>query len=270
MKKELILFIFILLLASISAEECLLEATLVNQDPYPAQPGEYVELVFQLSGVDNSDCQGAIFELEEAYPFEIGKNQQAKRELPASTYIRDYKTSWMIPYDLIVDKDVVAKEYQLDVRYASGKSASTYIKKTFNISVDDARVDFEVSIDDYSQQEVTFQILNIEDSDAEAVTIEIPQQENIIIKGARRNIIGDLDSNEYTTGDFQAIAQEGYINLIIRYTDEIGVRRQVEKQVYFNSDDFKQEEQGINWLLWIILILVVVGGFWFWRKKKKK
>ena len=83
---------------------------------------------------------------------------------------------------------------------------------------------------------MTIEILNIADTDIEALTIEIPKQDNIVIKGTNRVVVGDLDSNEYTTADFKANLKDGEINLKILYTDQTGIRREVMEKVFFDSD----------------------------------
>lgn len=45
------------------AETCGLDVGLINQEPYPAVPGEYVKVVFQITGVDNPECGKIDFEL---------------------------------------------------------------------------------------------------------------------------------------------------------------------------------------------------------------
>ena len=47
---------------------CSLSVELVNQDPYPANPGEYVKVVFQINGLNNPDCDKVSFELKENFP----------------------------------------------------------------------------------------------------------------------------------------------------------------------------------------------------------
>ena len=50
-----ILVIAIIFLSSNVSAVCNLDASLINQDPYPAIPGDYVTIVFQLAGVENPD-----------------------------------------------------------------------------------------------------------------------------------------------------------------------------------------------------------------------
>jgi hypothetical protein len=82
-----------------------------------------------------------------------------------------------------------------------------------------------------------------------------------------------LDSNEYTTADFEAILPKGEtsIELNIIYTDSINVRREMQKMVKFDSSYFTDrtaDQKSPPWLLYIIIIAVI--GFFVWRRIKKK
>ena len=73
MKKRLISILILLVFSFtfISAEGCVLCVTLVNQDPYPAIPNNYVEVVFQVNGVQDSTCNNMVFEIIENFPFTV-------------------------------------------------------------------------------------------------------------------------------------------------------------------------------------------------------
>ena len=60
------LFFAIFLISLVSAV-CTLEVSLVNQDPYPAVQGDTVRILFQVSGVQDSSCNGASFQLDPGY-----------------------------------------------------------------------------------------------------------------------------------------------------------------------------------------------------------
>jgi len=59
--------------------------------------------------------------------------------------------------------------------------------------------------------------------------LEIPKQTNIIVKGPNRVVVGDLDSNEYTTADFEATMRDGDLTIELTYSDTINVRRTISK-----------------------------------------
>ena len=79
MKRGIIYLLLSLMLISFAnAESCNLNAKLINQDPYPAMPGEYVELVFQLTGVENPECGNIGFSVMEEFPFSLNPEQKKK------------------------------------------------------------------------------------------------------------------------------------------------------------------------------------------------
>src|SRR6056297_2691896 len=158
-----------------ASEDCSLNVSLLNQDPYPVIPGDYVEVVFEVSGTDNSDCEGARFKINQEYPFSLDKGKQNLKEISGNTFVKDFKKTWMVPYKLRVDKDALDGMNTLEVKYTPGESSNVFYSKNFNIKVEDVRVDFEVSVKQYdtNTNTMTFEILNIGENDVEALTIDI-------------------------------------------------------------------------------------------------
>lgn len=255
-----------------SAIKCSLNASLINQDPYPAVPGEYVKLVFQLSGVENPDCGTVRFELVPEYPFSLDAGESAIATIKGGTFVQDYGNYWIIPYRVRVDSDAVDGKNELKVRF-SGTGQEAGKQSIFNIEVQDARTDFEVSVKDYdpTSKKVTFEILNIGKNDVEALTVEIPKQESIKLEGANRNIVGSLDSNEDTTFTFQATPKNGVIKMNIIYTDSVDERRVIEKDVVYDSELFssKDVQKGTSGVVWVLIIVALVLGYFWWRTHRK-
>ena len=276
MKVRGVMLIALLMFSMISvyAASCDLEVSLVNQDPLPAIPGESVKLIFQIDGVENPECGTVEFELLENYPIQLEPGQVTKYSIQAGTYTQNYQSFFMAPYKAIISKDAIDGDSPVEIRYRYS-SNSGYITKQFNIDIEDIRATFEVFVEDYdvTTNTLTFEILNTANSDIEALTIEIPEQENIQIRGSNINIIGDLDSNEYTTADFKAVPKDGEIRLLISYSDQINERRIVEKTVVYNGKYFSYTDSankgGVGG--WIILIIILAGvAYFIYRRKKKK
>jgi hypothetical protein len=278
MKKRLIGFIFIFLLtfgfANVLAS-CDLEVSLVNQDPYPAIPGEYVKLVFQIEGVDNSECGVVEFELLEQYPLIFDPGQKKVYSIDSGIYQRNYKSFLLATYQVRIDNDALDGDNLIETAYRFG-SHSVDFQNQFKLNIEDTRADFEVYVKDYDFQnkELVLEVLNIAKVDVEALTLEISNQENIQIKGSKFNIVGDLDSNDYTTANFEAIPKKGEFDVIIYYTDGIGERRSLKKSVLFESEYFEERvaDQGQKspwtYIMWIVVILLIV--YYFWKRHKKK
>jgi hypothetical protein len=275
MKREIML-LFVLMFSSATLAEtaCDLDVSLLNQDPYPAVPGDYVKLVFQIAGIDSSKCNDIIFHLLEDYPIEFDPGDTGLRTILKTEFIKDYQNNVLVPYEIRVDKNALDGLTPIEFSYQSRGNAAMI--KTINIEVEDARADFEVYIKnyDYSTRELTLEILNIEDVDVEAVIIEIPKQESIEIKGSNKMIVGDIDSNEYTTADFEAIPNADEIMLNISYSDSIKVRRTIQKTIQFDPSYFinrsTDEEKTNPWFYVVLLILAVWIIKIIYKKVQKK
>lgn len=273
-----VVFISLLMINSVSAVGCAITADLVNQDPYPALPGSYVEVLFQLNGVGGCD-DGASVDLVLEYPFSLDNSESSTRIMKSSTYAgENYDSFWNTIYKIRIDENALEGDYEVELRYKEGVTSNweEFSFSKFMINVDDARTDFEIYIKDHNikDRKLVFEILNTGNQDIEALTLEIPKQENIVIKGSNRNIVGDLDSNEYTTADFEAIPSEGEINLIIYYTDSINERRTIEKTVYYDHsyfidaiDNIEQDKSGTYV---VIGIIVIIGVFLYLKRRKNK
>jgi len=277
MKKviSLLLVLMIFSASGVLAEKCNLQASIINQDPYPALQGDYVKVVFQLDGIANPDCGRVEFELVNKYPISFDLPEQAKVTVDSGTYQKDFSSFLIAPFKVRVDPNALDGDNPIEVKYKySGNDA--YETKQFDLNVKDTRADFEIHVQNYNPTTkiITLEILNIGKSDIEALTVEVPEQDNVEIKGSNINIVGDLDSNEYTTADFEGTPKEGELNVKITYTDSINERRTVLKNVYFNPDYFKgrvADQKSSNTGLYItILIIGGAIGYYFYRRHKKK
>jgi len=269
----LILILSSFFMPLLSAAACDLDVSMINQDPYPAIPGDYVKVVFQIDGIENPECGLVSFEVKENYPFSLDPNVPSKVSFNAGTYSRSYSSFYLATYKLRVDNDALEGNNPIEV-LCKDKSGSELIKE-FDIYTEDTKANFEVHVKDYdyAANELTLEILNIADADIEALTVEIPKQDGVSVKGANIKVVGDLDSNEYTTTDFKMTLPEGESKITLRiiYTDAINVRREITKEIEFDSMYFsgsKGGRSGSSWI-WTIIILGVVGGF-VWRHVKKK
>jgi len=270
------LFLLVFSVTLVSAEACDLTVSLLNQDPYPAVPGDYVKLVFQVSGLESSECRSIEFTLLEEYPIQLNPGEDGVRSFSEVDYIKDFQSNILVPYEVRVDENALDGANPIEISVQNKNEAP--IINTFNIEVDDVRADFEVYVKDYNfkTHELTLEVLNIREADVEALTLSIPKQTNIIVKGPNRVVVGDLDSNEYTTADFEATLRNGEITIDLTYSDTINVRRMTTKTITFDSSYFTERIADqkttsiITYILWGIVIILI--GWWIVKKftKKKK
>lgn len=277
MKKGLFVFVALVMMTGMASALCDISVSLLNQDPYPAVPGEYVKVVFQISGTETTDCRNFYFDIVPKYPFSVESNN-TRVVLLGGNYISGYSTSVLKAYKLIVDAEALSGDQKVEVSYGyteSGGSTAKYSKE-FEINVQDTRTDFDVSIQDYdaAKKTVTFGIVNIGKIDVESLTLEILEQDNVDLKGASKTIIGSLNSNDDTTASIEAVPKEGDITVRLTYNDEANVRRSVDKLVRFDNryllnGTTAQPRGGYFYLFWLLVIVLVVYAYYRYRKNKK-
>lgn len=275
MKKRFVFALLFVLFgfSGIYAEACDLGVSMINQDPYPAIPGDYVKIVFQVDGIANPECGDVEFELLEKYPISFDPGENPIITFTSGFYKKDYSSFLTAPYKVRIDEDALNGDNPIEVQFRQGRNQG-YLTKQFNLNIKDTRADFEIHVKsyDYKTNTITFEILNIGENDIEALTLQIPKQNNIEIKGPYTNIVGDLDSNEYTTAEFEAVPSNGEIEIIVTYTDETNLRRTLEKSVEFDSSYFynrKADQSATSkwtYAFWLTIILGV--GYYIYKRKK--
>ena len=277
MKRVMLIFIFFLFsLSGIAATPvCDLSVQLINQDPYPAIPGDYVKIVFQVDGISNINCNQITFELVEKYPIIFDEGTNPVIIFGSGFYGIDYGSFLVAPYKVRIDENALDGITLLEVKYKYG-GYEGYETSRFDLEIQDSRVDFEVFVKEYNPvtNQMTIEILNIGDSDVEAVKIEIPRQGGVDVKGSNIALAGDLDSNEYTTADFNIVSEIEEINLTIFYSDATNVRRILEKVMVFEEEYFKNRpgegKKTSKWVYLIIISIIAYIVYYFYKKDKKK
>jgi hypothetical protein len=267
-------FVVVLVSISMASAACNLNVQLLNQDPYPATPGEYVKVVFQVNGTENPECDEVFFDVIPTYPFSVDSND-SKIIVSSGGYIQNYPSHLLAGYRLRIDKNALDGDNRVDVRYGNtGKNPSDIIK-SFYIHVDDQRTDFDVIIQDYNSDtnSITFGIINIGKKDTEALTIELPKQSNIDLRGSNKVIVGSLNANDDTTVSIKAIPKPGEILVVINYNDKIGVRRTVEKTIMFTDGYLEKgtkaaERGGYFYFFWALIILIIIYFVYGYFKKR--
>ncbi len=276
MSKSILMIIFISLSLSYVSASCSIDVNLINQDPYFATPGEYVDVLFQVTGVEDPSCGLITIELLEEYPFTLDSGKSIF-QLDSGTYVKDFNSFLRLPYKVRVDSEALDGDQSLKVKVSSNVGASFSKIYDFNISVEDVKTEFITTIDSYSfsTNQLVLGLINIGDEDARAITVEIPQQDNIFVDGGNIKILGDLDSNEDTTLSFSAFPKDGEINVIISYNDQTNNRRTTTHKVTFNEKPFEstKEKSSLtfsNFLIWIFILGIMFYLFWVRHKRKKR
>ncbi len=281
MKRGVLFVAFALSLIMISfvSAACNLDVQLLNQDPYPAVPGDYVKLVFQVSGLQSIDCKNVAFQLVPDYPISFDPGTSSTVVVKGGTYSgTDFSSSLVVPFKVRVDPNALDGNNPIEVRYTPSTIGTSALTKQFNLAVNNTKTDFDVFVKnyDFSTDTMTFEILNIGKNDVDALAMEIPKQGNFTVKGPNMNVVGSLDSNDYTTADFEVSPNKGTLDLTIYYNDAIGVRRSVNKTVYFDPSQFQDRKVASSsnsawgYVIFALIAAAVVAYFFYRRHKKNK
>jgi hypothetical protein len=280
MKKTFLIYAIIAasilaLAANVSAQTCSLEATMINQDPYPAVPGENVKVVFQIKGVDNSDCREIRVSFKDSYPFSLDPASQRTISVQGGIFARDYPSFLIAPYTLRTAKDATEGENKISLEIFNQKTRLTQVKDFF-VEVKEVKTEFEVFIRNYDRAEglLTLEIINIGKNDVESLVVELPSQQTVQTKGSNRQTIGILDSNEDTTTRFSTSgAREGSMEVKLMYNDQIGERREIVKNIQFNPDNFDAGNNSRDWSVSTYLLIALVAAiaiYWIYSRRQKR
>ncbi|MEM4330388.1 MAG: hypothetical protein QW273_00020 [Candidatus Pacearchaeota archaeon] len=297
-KKVLFLFFLFLLKPVLALNNCDPQVSLINQDPYPAVPGEYVTLLFQVGGLDNSECKEISFKINPSFPFSLeGENE---RKIFGSIWDPNYKKNWLIPFKLRVSSDAISSEYEIEVNYSFLKNIT--LTKKFNVSVKDLRTKFDAVIQEINGNNVVIAIANTGKHNANSVIVRVPDQplfKPIIIDG---QMIGNLQTGDYSVVSFNFFSlsdslgnkkmQNEKVKLLldVYYTDELGERRvekleipikpninnslsfntNFQKRVFSSSNkfSFKNYVLILFFLVILLIILFKINPYKLFRKKK--
>lgn len=274
MKKGLLLLItlgFFLSLSFISAS-CQLTPQLINQDPYPAVPGDYVKLVFQVTGIQDPTCGNITFQLAPQYPISFDPGVSSYFTILGGSYATNYNNYLTIPYNVRVDPNAVDGNSTIEFDYRANGISNNMVANFFNLSIQNVKSDFQVFVKnyDYSTKDITLEILNIGKNDVQSLTITIPpNQNNLTLEGPNTNIVGSLSSNDFTTADFTVLPNIANIVMTIAYNDITGVRRSVNETVSFDPSEFPKPTPSYTGLIIVLVLVIAVALFIFYRRHKK-
>jgi hypothetical protein len=274
--------------------------TSLRYEPYPVNPGEYFTLWIKAENVGNEQAEDVIFELVPKYPFSLDSNENPVREYGklavGETVAFDYK--------IRVDKDAVHGENEIELRYKTDKGNSIWAYDDFDIQVEDAQTDFDLVIQEVSDSEVSIAIANVGKTVAYSVIVRIPEQEAYAATGTDGQMVGNLENGDYTLVGFEITkkrgANDGNLKVQIDYTDNIGERRSVIKDIPFDMansggmansgaatslqtipenfgtarrNSTRQTAIYQQWWFWAIIVAVLYAGwrgFKLHRRKKQE
>lgn len=229
------IFLFLIMSGVISAEEVNysysysydgIQVTILKYEPYPANPGEYVDVWIEANL--GSSVKYAKFELLEDFPFSLDDGDDPIR------IFDNYQGDVLMHYKVRVDEDAVEGDNTLSLKITSGKYSETSSVFDMDVYVADAQTDFDLVLQDSSDSEISLAIANVGKNTANSMIVRIPDQESYSATGTSGQMVGNLDSGDYTIVSFDISENrnsDGVLEVQIDYTDSIGERRSVTKEI---------------------------------------
>ncbi|MFZ2410836.1 MAG: hypothetical protein WAW23_04620 [Candidatus Methanoperedens sp.] len=184
-----------------------------------------------------------------------------------------------IRFTLLVDAQAQTGVYNIPLRI-SGMNYSASDSMGVGVA---GITDFELSYQE-SGSSFLLSVSNVGVNPAKAVSVAIPPQNSFSVSGSSTQVIGNLNSGDYTSANFQ-IAQKGSSDMTIKilYTDAAGVRRSIDKKLPVKlssgmagttSKDTKDQheamhgsgtnysKQALSFAPYLGIVLLGIIGFW--------
>ena len=315
MKNKIVFILAVVFLSSVlynlgfisgAVQSCSPNITLINQDPYPAIPNSYVKLVFEVSQLEN--CEGFAVKFDPKYPFSLDSGEDPIQVISANPYSPDYKASssnykgtWIVTYKVRVAEDSLDGDYDLILNYHEGDSRDFGVysfQKTFNVNVEDSQTTFDAVIQESTSSDVSIAIANTGKYTANSVVVRIPEQESFSVTGTDGQMVGNLESGDYTIVGFSVSPKASRnasrttdsnqkpstkLKFDIYYTDNIAERRIVHMELPLNvagnyssfSSAFANRKTTTStsssyyWYILIGIIVIIVFVIYKYPKQTK-
>lgn len=280
-------------------------AEVIHIDRSTLVPGKQTSLKFTINNVGSSPLRDLTFNWENTDNIILPVGSDNTKYIK---YI-DIDNNAELEYQVIADTNAQPGLYKLNLYLTYEDSISNKTKKISTIAgvYVGGGTDFDVAFSDNANSQTSFSIANIGSNPASSVSVIIPVQQGWRVSGSSSVIIGNLNKGDYTVASFnlqsttsnmtsqnmdfqnrsgrvngssQARSAQQSMNALsnsvlmqIAYTDTMGERKIVEKQVNVGSSNManadvqtafqgrrgQQENIFSNYALYFIGIIVIVG-----------
>jgi len=278
-----------------------LRLSLMSQDPDPADPGGYVDLRWKVVNNGTQALPDAVFQLVPKYPFSLDPNEVAVKDSAGIWGLQRGANGLVLHYKVKVDKDAVEGMNEIGLNYNTCEPKECWINETYFVDVENPQSEFDMVVQDMSGQEVSVAIANTGKNPANSVIVKFPDQDNFRTAGTSGQMVGNLAAGDYTLVSFTLQQKQritGVTNLTfqIDYTDNIGKRRSLIKNVPFDIGSFsggnftgfasngnftgtfngargrQQTQLSIyqQWWFWAIVIAVAYSLYFGYKTYKKR
>lgn len=230
MKKLLIAILPLLLLSAAFAQTSSMIVSVDKYQPYPAEPGRYIDVWMRIQNNGNVEQKNVVLELTPKFPFSLDENEEGTETIPVlgagQTVIRNFKVR--------VSENAVEGDNEFNFRYKSGSFAFVETANNIKVQTHDAII----LIADVESDEIApgrtgklrITLENLADSFVKGISVQLNLSHLALapIKTGSEKRIYSINARENSTIEFELIADsnaEGGIYKIpvtIRYSDSVG------------------------------------------------
>jgi hypothetical protein len=262
---------------------------LISINPTSLKLGEKANITFTIANKGSSQINNVVFTWSSPNNAILPLGSDNRIIIPAINTNSFYE----IPVEVSVSPNAVPGLYSLSIsiQYQDKTGANQSISSVAGIEIG-GETDFDVSVQESTSTLTTLAITNIGTTTAYSTVVRIPQQENFRVVGSSSSVLGNLNAGDYTLVSFQILPTRNFTQgtgrkllVEIYYTDAVGIRRVVEKDVeigllsnttFTRARTITQFQSPLsNGLLYIIIgivgilcvILFLKARKWIKRKK---
>jgi len=180
--RAIILMLMLLTAALVSAQNLndeSLRITVVNQEPDPVGPGEYVDVRLQVENLGNVAVDGVVVEFVPSFPFSIDPGQNQRVEIGTLSAFQNQNRAFIVKYKVRVSDDAIegANDLKIKAKKADG-SWSNYVF-SINVRTSDANLAIESitttpkEVEPGKDATVTIMVKNMADSPLRDVSMNL-------------------------------------------------------------------------------------------------
>ena len=182
--------------------------------------------------------------------------------------------------DFAVSNISVGSSYRFEIHYTDGNGVRRELVR--NIEIGTIPVNpVQVTVQSATPSETTFAVSNTGGKQISSVITQI-QDENVNVSGSRTQVLGNLNSGDYTLATFDLESSEiSRVDMEVNYTDSSGLRRNSVESITLpdstlggtTSTVSGDEEDGNSSMTYILIGLgglVLVGVYALYRRRKGK
>lgn len=289
-------------------------AEVIYIDKTDLVPGKQTAMQFVITNLGSAPLKDLSFswENEDGVILPVGSDN--------TKYIKyiDVEESAELDYKVIADSNADPGLYKLDLslKYENSLTGEDEEINTIAGVYVGGETDFDIAFSESSMGETSFSVANIGSNPAFSVSVIIPKQKDWKLSGANSVIIGNLNKGDYTVASFslqpggltdamstpdlskmtqeermqlreqRALQSSGTVLIQIDYTDTMGDRKTLEKQVPLNPSAMMsadgttsgfnrmgrmpQESFWSTYQWYFIGLAVLIVGFIAYKKYKRK